>query len=127
MVAFLGTPNSIFSSPPSQGATVDVDIQRGYPVTFNDPALTEEMAPTLERVGGDKTVRIDAITGAEDFSFFQKEIPGLFLMIGGMPPGKDPSEAAPHHTPDFYIEESSMKTGVRALANLTIDYMLQAQ
>ena len=44
-----------------------------------------------------------------------------------MPPGKDPSEAAPHHTPDFYIEESSMKTGVRALANLTIDYMLQAQ
>ncbi len=111
----------------SQGATVDVDIQRGYPVTFNDPALTEEMAPTLERVGGDKTVRIDAITGAEDFSFFQKEIPGLFLMIGGMPPGKDPSEAAPHHTPDFYIEESSMKTGVRALANLTIDYMLQAQ
>src|SRR6056297_1663155 len=111
----------------SQGATVDVDIQRGYPVTFNDPALTEQMAPTLERVGGDKTVRIDAITGAEDFSFFQKEIPGLFLMIGGMPPEMDPAEAAPHHTPDFYIEESAMKTGVRALANLTIDYMLQSQ
>lgn len=111
----------------SQGATVDVEIQRGYPVTYNDPALTEQMAPTLERVGGDKTVRIDAITGAEDFSFFQKEIPGLFLMVGGMPEGTDPSEAAPHHTPDFYIEESSMKTGVRALANLTIDYMLQAQ
>jgi len=39
----------------------------------------------------------------------------------------DPAEAAPHHTPDFYIDESAMKTGVRALANLTIDYMLQAQ
>jgi len=108
----------------SQGATVDVDIQRGYPVTYNDPALTEQMAGTLERIGGDKTVRIDAITGAEDFSFFQKEIPGLFIMVGGMPPDTDPSEAAPHHTPDFYIEESAMKTGVRALANLTIDYML---
>src|SRR6056297_2325648 len=111
----------------SQGATVDVEIQRGYPVTFNDPALTEQMAPTLERVGGDQAVRIDAITGAEDFSFFQKEIPGLFIMVGGMPPDMDPSEAAPHHTPDFYIDESAMKTGVRALANLTIDYMLQAQ
>jgi amidohydrolase len=111
----------------SQGATVDVEIQRGYPVTFNDPALTEQMAPTLERVGGDKAVRIAAITGAEDFSFFQKEIPGLFIMVGGMPEGRDPAEAAPHHTPDFYIEESAMKTGVRALANLTIDYMLQAQ
>ena len=108
----------------SQGATVDVEIERGYPVTYNDPSLTEQMAPTLERVGGDKTIRIDAITGAEDFSFFQKKIPGLFIMVGGMPEGKDPSEAAPHHTPDFYIDESGMKTGVRALANLTIDYML---
>ena len=111
----------------SQGATVDVDIQRGYPVTYNDPALTEQMAPTLERVGGDQAVRIDAITGAEDFSFFQKEIPGLFIMVGGMPADMNPAEAAPHHTPDFYIEESAMKTGVRALANLTIDYMLQAE
>ncbi|MEX2499705.1 MAG: amidohydrolase [Wenzhouxiangellaceae bacterium] len=108
----------------SQGATVDVDIQRGYPVTYNDPALTEQMAPTLERVGGENTVRIDAITGAEDFSFFQKEIPGLYFFVGGMPPDQNPSEAAPHHTPDFYIDESGMKTGVRALANLTIDYML---
>jgi len=108
----------------SQGATVDVDIQRGYPVTYNDPALTEQMAPTLERVGGENALRVDAITGAEDFSFFQQEIPGLYYFVGGMPPDQDPSEAAPHHTPDFYIDESGMKTGVRALANLTIDYML---
>lgn len=111
----------------SQGATVDVEIERGYPVTYNDPALTEQMAPTLERVGGENTVRVDAITGAEDFSFFQKEIPGLYFFIGGMPNDRNPSEAAPHHTPDFYIDESGMKTGVRALANLTIDYMLQAR
>ncbi|MBS3823611.1 MAG: amidohydrolase [Wenzhouxiangellaceae bacterium] len=108
----------------SQGATVNVDIQRGYPVTYNDPELTERMAPTLERVGGENAVRVDAITGAEDFSFFQKEVPGLYFFVGGMPADRDPSEAAPHHTPDFYIEESGMQTGVRALANLAIDYML---
>jgi len=108
----------------SQGATATVEIERGYPVTYNDPELTGMMAPTLERVGGEKAIRIDAITGAEDFSFFQKEIPGLYFFTGGMSPGADPSEVAPHHTPDFYIEESGMKTGVRALAGLAIDYML---
>jgi amidohydrolase len=108
----------------SQGATVTVEIERGYPVTYNDPALTARMAPTLERVGGAGTMQINAITGAEDFSFFQKEIPGLYFFVGGMPADKDPAEAAPHHTPDFYIEESGMKTGVRALAGLAIDYML---
>lgn len=109
----------------SQGATVTVEIDRGYPVTFNDPVLTEMMAPTLERVGGDKTLRVNAITGAEDFSFFQQQIPGLYFFTGGMPEGQDPSEAAPHHTPDFYVDETGMKTGVRALANLAIDYMLK--
>jgi len=110
----------------SQGATVTVDIERGYPVTYNDPALTEKMAPTLERVGGDATRRIDAITGAEDFSFFQQQVPGLYFFVGGMPGDKDPADAAPHHTPDFYIDETGMRTGVRALAGLAIDYMLQA-
>jgi amidohydrolase len=108
----------------SQGADVTVEIERGYPVTYNDPELTERMAPTLERVGGEDAMRINAITGAEDFSFFQKESPGFYYFVGGMPKGMDPADAAPHHTPDFYIEESGMKTGVRALAGLAIDYML---
>ena len=108
----------------SFGATADVEIERGYPVTVNDPALTERMRPTIERVGGDNTRVIDAITGAEDFSYYAREVPGLFLMIGGAPTDRPLSEVAPHHTPDFEIEESAMKTGVRALANLTIDYML---
>lgn len=108
----------------SQGATVTVEIERGVPVTYNDLALTARMAPTLQRVGGERAMQINAITGAEDFSFFQKEIPGLYFFVGGLPEGKNPAEAAPHHTPDFYIEESGMKTGVRALAGLAIDYML---
>ena len=108
----------------SQGASAEVEIERGYPVTYNDPELTARMAPSLERVGGDYTRVVDAITGAEDFSFFQQQVPGLYYFIGGMPPDTDPKQAAPHHTPDFYIDESGMKTGVRALATLAIDYML---
>lgn len=111
----------------SQGATVTVDIERGYPVTFNDPALTEQMAPTLKRVAGDQAVVVDPLTAAEDFSFFQKEVPGLYYFVGGRPSDVSAEEVAPHHTPDFRIEESAMKTGVRALAGLTIDYMLSQQ
>lgn len=108
----------------SQGATADVDIRLGYPVTYNDPDLTARMAPTLQRVGGENAVQINAITGAEDFSFFQQQVPGLYFFVGGLPPDTDPDEAAPHHTPDFYLDEAGMKTGVRALAGLAIDYML---
>ena len=110
----------------SFGAEAELTIYDGYPVTYNDPELTARMASTLERVAGlERTHVINAITGAEDFSFFQREIPGLYFFIGGMPPDMDPADAAPHHTPDFYLDEEGMKTGVRALANLTIDYMMK--
>jgi amidohydrolase len=110
----------------SMGAEAILNIDSGYPVTYNDPDLTSQMAPTLERVVGlEQTHLINAITGAEDFSFFQQKIPGFYFFIGGMPPEMDPSDAAPHHTPDFYLDEEGMKTGVRALANLTIDYMMK--
>lgn len=108
----------------SFGAEAELTIYEGYPVTYNDPGLTARMAPTLEKVAGaENTFVINAITGAEDFSFFQIEVPGLYFFIGGMPAGMDPKDAAPHHTPDFYIEEEGMKTGLRAMASLTIDYM----
>lgn len=109
----------------SQGAEVTVDIQRGYPVTYNDPELTEAMAPSLLRVAGDKAVRIDALTAAEDFSYFQREVPGLYFFLGAAPADIPLEQVAPHHTPDFRINESAMETGVRALASLTLDYMLQ--
>jgi len=108
----------------SMGATADVEIDRGYPVTDNNPALTTQMAPTLERVAGAENVEvINPITGAEDFSYFQREVPGLYFFVGGMPKGMDPAEAPPHHTPDFTIDESGMSLGVRALTSLTVDYM----
>jgi amidohydrolase len=64
-----------------------------------------------------------AITGAEDFSFYQKQVPGLFFFLGGMPKGTKPEDAAPHHSPDFYIDESCLKLGVRSLSYLVLDYM----
>ena len=110
----------------SMGAEVEVEIEKGVPVTYNDPALTEAMVPTLQQVAGSEQVILsDAVTGAEDFSFFQKEIPGFYYFVGGMPKDMKPSEAAPHHTPDFFIEEEGMKLGVKSLATLTVDYMMQ--
>jgi amidohydrolase len=105
------------------GAVAEVDIQVGVPITYNDPALTQAMGPTMKRVVGiDNVVLTQAITGSEDFSFFANKVPGLFLFVGGMPKGQDPKTAAPHHTPDFVVDDSGMKTGVRLLCNLTVDY-----
>ncbi len=108
----------------SAGASAEVDIQIGYPVTYNDLELTPKAAKVLERVAGKENVRnIQAITGAEDFSFYQEKIPGFYFFIGGCPKDTPVGEAAAHHTPDFYIDESGMKTGLNALLHLTVDYM----
>ena len=108
----------------SMGTTAEVSIFRGYPVTYNDPDLTLRMLPSLQRAAGERNVvQIAPIMGAEDFSFFQREVPGLYFFLGGKPLDVPVSEAAPHHTPDFYIDESGLKLGVEALLNLTIDYM----
>jgi len=108
----------------SAGATAEVEIIPQTPVTYNDPALTDKMLPTLQAVAGPQNVILaKAVTGAEDFAFYQEKIPGLFIFVGGMPKGKDPATAAPHHTPDFYIDESGMKLGVKTLTGLTLNYM----
>jgi len=107
----------------SQGATAEVIIKKGYPVTYNDPELTELMVPSLEVTAGKENVILQkAITGAEDFSFYQKEVPGLFFFLGGMPKGMDSEEAYPHHTPDFFVTDDSLILGIRSFCNLVIDY-----
>ena len=110
----------------ANGAEVLVEIPYSshYPVTSNDPDLTAKMLPSLEKsAGAENVILVPPETGAEDFSFFANEVPGLYFYIGGMPPGKDPKTAAPHHTPDFYLDESGFVTGVNALVNLVLDYM----
>jgi amidohydrolase len=108
------------------GATVDVKIpySNHYPVTFNDIALTEKMLPSLQKTAGATNVKLKPpVTGAEDFSFYQEKVPGLFFFLGGMPKDQDPLKAPSHHTPDFFIDESSFNLGVKAMCNLTLDYM----
>ena len=108
----------------SAGATAEVDITKKTLITYNDPQLTEKMLPTLENAAGKENVILtEAVTGAEDFSFYQAKIPGLFFFLGGMPKGKKSDEMPSHHTPDFYIDESGFVLGMKAMANLTVDYM----
>ena len=105
-------------------AEAKVTIQDGADITFNNEALTEKMIPTLERVAGNENVyEINAITGAEDFSYFQNEVPGLFFFLGGTPLDMKESEAPSHHTPSFIVDDASMKLGVKALSNLAVDFL----
>ncbi len=108
----------------SAGASAEVIIENKTLVTYNDPELTKRMLPSLIATAGESNVQeMDAVTASEDFSFFADKVPALFISLGGMPKGADPSKTAAHHTPDFYIDESGMKTGIKAFCNLVIDYM----
>lgn len=101
-----------------------VCIEKNYPVTVNDPALTEKMLPTLQRVAGaDKVQFVPKVTGSEDFSYFQKLVPGLFFFVGVAPPGVDPTKAAPNHSPRFSVDESALLLGVRSLASVACDWL----
>jgi amidohydrolase len=108
----------------SGGATAEVMIEKRGSLTYNDPALTEKMVPSLQKAAGAANViLINAVTGSEDFSEYQKKVPGLFFFVGAMPPDQDPTKVPAHHTPDFMIDERGMLTGLRAMLNVTLDYM----
>ncbi|MFP5080542.1 amidohydrolase [Pedobacter sp. JCM 36344] len=106
-------------------AEVIIPYSAHYPVTFNDVSLTEKMLPSLQASAGREHVKLKPpVTGAEDFSFYQEKVPGLFIFLGGMPKNGDPVKAPSHHTPDFFIDESGFTLGVNALCNLAIDFMV---
>jgi amidohydrolase len=107
----------------SQGATAEVTIYDGYPITYNDPELTRKCIATLERVAGEQNLRVTvASTGAEDFSFYAQKVPSLFFFLGGKDPKNEDPLLQQHHTPEFYLDESGFKLGVRAFCNLVLDY-----
>lgn len=107
-------------------AVVTLPLDYNYPITFNDHDLMAQMLPTLVKSAGQKNVIYSkAVTGAEDFSFFQEKVPGLYLWIGGKPLDVPENEAPAHHTPEFYVDNKGMKTGVKLLTDLTLDYMQQ--
>ncbi len=111
----------------ASGATAEITIDNKTLVTYNNPELTKKMIPSfLKAAGPENVIEAEASTGSEDFSFFAEKVPSIFFFIGGMTKGTDPNKAFPHHTPDFRIDESGMKTGVKAFCNLVFDYMNMA-
>jgi len=108
----------------SAGATAEVTIDKKTPVTYNDLALTKKMVNSLQKAAGEKNVvLINAVTGAEDFAFYQQKAPGFFFFVGAMPPDQDLATVPAHHTPDFMIDERGMLTGLKAMLQVTLDYM----
>ena len=110
----------------ANNAKAKVTYLVSYPITYNDPDLYNQMLPTLKRINGDENVgTMNAITGAEDFSFFQEKIPGMYYFIGGAKKGTDPQKAAPHHTPDFFVDDTAMITGLKSMSSLALDYLIK--
>ena len=109
----------------AMGAVAAVEIDPGVPVTFNDLALTQQMVPTLKRVyGEDEVFESPRVTGAEDFSFYQEQVPGFFFFIGARPPQLSAAEAIPNHSPFFYVDEDALAPAVQAMTQLAIDYLV---
>lgn len=112
----------------SAGAKAEVEIDWGPPVTYNDPQLTENMVPTLQRVAGkEHVIHANPVMGAEDFAFYQQKVPGFYFWLGGRPADVAAKDAIPNHSPRFYVDEAALKLGVRSLSNLAVDYLAENQ
>jgi amidohydrolase len=108
----------------SADAEAEVEIVLGYPITTNDPELVAQMLPTLERVAGrDRVFRALPRTGAEDFAFYQEQVPGFYFWLGVRPPDVPEEQAAPNHSPHFFVDEAALPLGVRTLAGLAVDFL----
>lgn len=111
----------------ASGAVAETSIDKKTLVTYNNPELTKKMIPSFIKAAGEENVlETEAMTEAEDFSFFAEKVPSIFFFLGGMEKGKDPKTAFPLHTPDMMLDESGMKTGVKAFCHLVLDYMQSA-
>jgi amidohydrolase len=108
----------------ANNAQAEVKIEKAVAPTVNDPALTERMTPTLKRAVGEANVKVQPrVMVAEDFSYFQQQVPGLFYFVGVTPIDQDMATAAPNHSPRFYVDESALLPGARSLAALAVDFL----
>ena len=107
----------------SMGATAEVAIKTETLVTYNTPELVKQMLPSLEKAAGkENVIEKEWVTGAEDFSYYGTKAPAFYFVVGGMPKGKNVKDTAPHHTPDFYIDDSRLDVGIKAFSNIVFDY-----
>ena len=121
-------PRKVKAIAESMGAEAELTLplDYSYPITYNDPELTQAMLPTMQRTAGaENTLLSKPVTGAEDFSFFQEQVPGLYVWVGGKPLDVSEKDSPAHHTPEFYVDDAGMKLGVKLLTNFTLDYMAQ--
>lgn len=110
----------------ASGASANVHIHEGYPVTSNDADLVDRLLPTIERVAGaDNVHENELVTGAEDFSFFANQVPGMFVFLGITPADQDAATAPSNHSPHFYADEDALRVGVELFINWVLDFPSQ--
>lgn len=108
-------------------ASAEVTIDTATTVTLNDPSLTERTVPSLTRIVGKDKVRVSPrVMIAEDFSYFQERVPGVFFFVGVTPPDQDMTKAASNHSPRFFVDEAALVTGARALGAVAVDFLTAA-
>ena len=109
----------------ASGATAKLEILPGSnPVVINNPALTRQVLPSLQKaVGVDKVVEMPYVTGSEDYAHFALQVPSVFFFVGSTPPGQDADQAPSNHSPLYFVDESSLEVGVKAMVNLAVDYL----
>ncbi|MGM0526632.1 MAG: amidohydrolase [Pseudomonadota bacterium] len=106
----------------ANGAEADVEIDLGYPVTVNNPELVDEMLPITKSVAGEESVKeVELVTGAEDFSYYALEVPGMFVFLGVTPPDQDMDDAPSNHSPHFFADEDALRTGVNLYVNWALE------
>ena len=122
---FADLKNVAESVAKAHGATAVVKVPdtKGNPVTANDPALTARVVPSLRKAVGDaNVVEMGLVMGAEDFSFYAREVPGFFFVVGATPRGQDAIKAPSNHSPEFFLDEEALKVGTRAMLQVVLDH-----
>ncbi|UOO89855.1 amidohydrolase [Vitreoscilla massiliensis] len=118
-----GLPEVLNNVAKANGVQVEVKQAAYAPVTMNEPKLTEVMAASLQKASGGKAhVLATNQAPSEDFAFYAEKIPSLYVFLGATPAGQDLSKAAPNHSPEFTVDNATLKTGVNGLVRMVLDY-----
>ena len=108
------------------GASGTVEFKKGYPITANDPALMARILPVLRRIAGEGAVQeVAPVLAAEDFSYYQQQVPGVFIFLGINPEDAGPDGVYPNHSDRFRVNEAALRRGVEMHVRLALDQLAQ--